>query len=120
MCHYKLMATPNRDQTNTHKLIQTYDRLLKKFPNSPYSQEAQVLRAEARNELALHEVEVARWYIKTHQIKQARLRLQRAINNYPETVAAGQAQELLSTLPPEEVESQQIEKPLLKRLFPFM
>lgn len=120
MCHYKLMATPNRDQTNTHKLIQTYDRLLKKFPNSPYSQEAQVLRAEARNELALHEVSVAQWYLKTHQVKQARLRFQNAINKYPETVAAGQSQELLSKLPPEELESQQIEKPLLKRLFPFM
>jgi len=120
MCHYKLMSTPNRDQTNTHKLIQTYDRLLKKFPNSPYSQGAQVLRAEARNELALHELSVAEWYLKTHQVKQARLRLQNAIKNYPETVAAGQAQELLAKLPPEELESQQIEKPLLKRLLPFM
>lgn len=120
MCHYKLMTTPNRDQTNTHKLIQTYDRLLKKFPNSPYSQEAQVLRAEARNELALHEISVAQWYLKTHQGKQARLRLKRVITEYPETVAATQAQELLNKLPPEENESQQIGKPFFKRLFPFM
>lgn len=94
-CYYKLMKGPDRDQTFTHKLIEVYERLLKRYPDSPYSYEARRRIAEARNRLARHELTVARWYIRTGQISQAVNRLEIAMNNYSDTPAGIKAARIL-------------------------
>jgi outer membrane protein assembly factor BamD len=86
-CYYGLMENPDRDQTSTHKLIKTYERLLNRYPDSPYSYEARRRIAEAKNRLAQHEILVARWYIRTGQVLQAKNRLEIAKDLYSRTSA---------------------------------
>ncbi|PXF55127.1 MAG: hypothetical protein C4B57_04190 [Deltaproteobacteria bacterium] len=94
-CYYNLMEAPDRDQTFTHKLIETYGRLLNRYPESPYSYEARKRIAEAKNRLARHEVLVARWYMRTGQVLQAKNRLETAIDLYPDTPAGMKAARIL-------------------------
>ncbi len=89
------MEGPDRDQTFTHKLIGTYERLLNRYPDSPYRYEARKRIAEAKNRLAQHEVLVARWYIRTGQASQAKNRLETALDLYPDTSAGVKAARLL-------------------------
>jgi len=100
-CYYRLMAIPDRDQTYTHKLIQTYRRLLKKYPKSPYSYEVHRRIAEARERLAQHEIVVARWYLHTGQWPQAKNRLETVLELYPDTLASSKAKRLLRKIPRE-------------------
>nr|HDN00507.1 outer membrane protein assembly factor BamD [Deltaproteobacteria bacterium] len=94
-CYYRLMKGPDREQISTHKLIETYDRLLSRYPNSPYSYEAHKRIAEARDRLAQHELLVAKWYARTGQVSQAKNRLEIAMNIYPDTPAGLKAAHLL-------------------------
>ena len=100
-CYYRLMAIPDRDQTYTHKLIETYRRLLKRYPNSPFSYEAYRRIAEARERLAQHEIVVARWYLHTMQWPQAKNRLETVLELYPDTSASSKAKRLLRKIPQE-------------------
>jgi outer membrane protein assembly factor BamD len=94
-CYYGLMENPDRDQTSTHKLIKTYERLLNRYPDSPYSYETRKRIAEAKNRLARHEILVARWYIRTGQVPQAKNRLETAMDLYPDTSAGVKAARIL-------------------------
>ncbi len=97
-CYHELMCSADRDQTNTHKMIETYQRLLKRFPDSPYTYEGKRRILEGRNRLAEHEIVVAKWYLNTKQYPQARKRLETAINLYPDTKACKEARRLLKRL----------------------
>ncbi len=95
-CYYKLMEPPDRDQTFTKKLIDTCERLLKRYPDSPFSYEARKRIAKARTVLAEHELVVAKWYLRTHQIPQAINRLETILTKYPDTSVKREAARLLS------------------------
>jgi outer membrane protein assembly factor BamD len=94
-CYYRLMKSPDRDQNFTLKLIETYGRLLNRYPDSPYTYEVRKRMAEAKNRLAQHEVMVAQWYIRTGQVSQAENRLETALDLYPDTSAGVKAASLL-------------------------
>ncbi len=96
--YYRLMDTPDRDQSYTHKMIKTYERLLKRYPGSPYELEAKRRIAEGRNLLAEHEIVVAKWYLRVGKIKQARLRLNTVLERYPDTAAKAKAEIMLSRI----------------------
>ncbi len=84
-CYYHLMDTPDRDQTSTHKMIETYTRLIRRYPDSPFTLEAQKRIKEGRALLAEHEYVVAHWYFRTDHIPQAVKRLENIITLYPDT-----------------------------------
>ncbi len=84
-CYYHLMDTPDRDQTSTHKMIETYTRLISRYPDSPFTLEAQRRIKEGRAVLAEHEYVVAHWYFRTDHIPQAIKRLENIITLYPDT-----------------------------------
>ncbi|MBW2163979.1 MAG: outer membrane protein assembly factor BamD, partial [Deltaproteobacteria bacterium] len=73
----------------------TYERLLSRYPDSPYSYEARKRIAEGKNRLAQHEVLVAQWYIRTGQAPQAENRLETALDLYPDTSEGVKAARLL-------------------------
>ncbi len=93
--YYRLMDTPDRDQTYTRKMIETYRRLLQRYPRNPYRLEAKRRMEEGRELLARHEMVVARWYRRVGMYEQARYRLRYLIHHYPETEAADVARILL-------------------------
>ncbi len=94
-CYYRLMEAPDRDQTATKKMIQIYERLLQRFPNSPYAYEAQKRILKGKERLAQHEIEVAKWYYRTSHYPQAQMRLQRVLDKYPNTKASQEAKKML-------------------------
>ncbi|NDY42476.1 outer membrane protein assembly factor BamD [Dissulfurirhabdus thermomarina] len=96
--YYRLMEAPDRDQTATRKMIETYERLLKRFPDSPYTLEARRRIAAGRERLAEHELVVARWYLRVGKRAQARFRLEGILRDYPETRTAATARRLMAGL----------------------
>ncbi len=127
-CYYRLMASPDRDQTFTHKAIETYMRLIRRYPDSPYSFEASRRIRFALNRLAQHEMVVAKWYKRVGEVKQARLRLNLILENYPNTPVAQEARHLLAQLEGKGHEEEGSSskghtvgqnRPFWKRLWPF-
>ncbi len=126
-CYYELMDSADRDQGNTHSMIDTYDRLLKRYPDSPFSYEARKRIKEGRNLLAEHELIVAKWYSRTDQAKQAINRLNILLALYPDTEWVDDAEEMLAKETTamslagqrEEERVKAIGEPWYKKLWPF-
>jgi len=97
-CYFNLMCTPDRDQTNTHKTIEVYERLLNQFPDTPYKREVIKRIAIARERLAEHELVVAHWYYRTNQLPQAIYRCKYLMEHYPHTPAVKKAKALLQKI----------------------
>lgn len=95
-CYYHLMDTPDRDQTNTHKMIETYTRLIRRYPNSPFTVEAQKRIKEGRALLAAHEYVVAQWYFRTDHLMQGLKRLENIVILYPDTPVYEKAIKILA------------------------
>lgn len=94
-CYFHLRQPPDRDPTFAKKAIETYQRLLQNFPQSPYTFEAQKRLRELRELLASHELYVAQFYYKIKYYRSAYQRLLYLVENYPETATAIQARTLL-------------------------
>lgn len=94
-CYYKLRQTIDRDPTYSKKAIETYQRLLQTYPDSPYIIEAKKRIAELRELLAQHELYMARFYHKIKYYRAAYKRLLYLIETYPETYTAKYATGLL-------------------------
>ncbi len=126
-CYYDLMDTADRDQTNTHRMIDTYDRLLKRYPDSPFTYEAHKRIKEGRDLLAEHELMVAQWYARTDQQKQSVNRLNLLLALYPDTKWVDDARLLLakesSSLSTEDQREEErvrkILEPWYMKLWPF-
>lgn len=97
-CYFRLMESPDRDQTFTQKLIEVSDRLIKRFPQSPYTHEAEKRIAKAQERLAQSEMVVARWYYRTGQKAQAKRRCETVLKRYPGTLARATAEQLIERL----------------------
>ncbi len=98
MAHYRTIDTIDRDPAGAVEAIEAFSRLLRSYPDSPYTEEARARITEARNFLAGHELYVADFYLKREEYKQAASRLQYILDNYPDTVVAQRSRELLAAV----------------------
>ncbi len=98
MAHFRTIDTIDRDTTGATEAIEAFSRLLRAYPDSPYTEEAQARITAARNFLAGHELYVANFYLKREEYKQAAGRLQYILDNYSDTVVAEQSRELLAAV----------------------
>ncbi|MFN3406352.1 MAG: outer membrane protein assembly factor BamD [Caldimicrobium sp.] len=94
-CYYKLRQPIDRDPTFAKKAIETYQRLLSTYPQSPYRFEAEKRIKELREDLAAHELYVAKFYFKIKYYRAAYNRLLYLLETYPETYASQVAKGLL-------------------------
>ena len=93
---YNSLDTIDRETTGAQDSIKTFERLLRSYPTSPYTQEAEALIIKATNFLADHELYVANFYFKTEEYNQAKGRAEFLINTYPDSPAAVQAKKLIA------------------------
>ncbi|WP_456430763.1 outer membrane protein assembly factor BamD [Thermosulfuriphilus sp.] len=93
--YYRMMLSPDRDQTNTRKAIEAYERLLRDYPDSPYTFEARRRIGRCRDNLAAHEYYVAHYYFRVKKYRAAYARLEYLLKIYPDTRSAPKAQRLL-------------------------
>jgi outer membrane protein assembly factor BamD len=98
MCYYNQIDAIDRDTSPATNAIYSFSRLLRVFPNSPYTEEAQARIMAARNFLANHEYYVASFYERTYAYEEAIARLQYLLRQYPDTNIASNAEILLYDL----------------------
>jgi len=98
MCDFKRTDRIDRDITGAEESIKTFSRLLRTFPNSPYTREARAHIQAAREFLVNHEYFVAVFYVRTEQYDQAKHRLRYLINMYPDADITPKAKKLLARL----------------------
>jgi outer membrane protein assembly factor BamD len=98
MCHYNRIDTVDRDPGSALNAEAAFARLLRVYPDSPYTVEARARIKAARDFLANHEMYVAAFYIKTKKYKQSAARLQYLLDTYPDASVAPEANTLLGLL----------------------
>lgn len=104
-CDFNRIDRIDRDISGARDSIHSFSRLLRAYPDSPYTEEAQAYIETARDFLVNHEYLVAVFHVRTEQYKQAKHRLRYLINMYPDSTITPKAKELLERLetgsPPE-------------------
>jgi outer membrane protein assembly factor BamD len=98
MCYYNQIDTIDRDTSTAINAVYSFTRLLRAFPNSPYTQEARARIMAARNFMANHEYYVASFYERTYAYEEAKARLEYLLRQYPDTNIAPKAEMLLYDL----------------------
>jgi outer membrane protein assembly factor BamD len=98
MCHYKQIDRIDRDTAGAIKSIELFKQLLKAYPDSPYTKEAEARIIAATEFLANHEYFVVEYYVRTAKYDQATIRLKYLLAMYPETTIAAKAGELLTRI----------------------
>jgi outer membrane protein assembly factor BamD len=98
MCDFKRVDRIDRDITGAQDAIRNFSKLLRSYPDSPYSEEARAHIAAAREFLVNHEYFVAVFYVRTEKYDQAIHRLKYLLRMYPDSAIAPRAKALLARL----------------------
>ncbi len=83
-CYFIQIDTVDRDQTSAQKALDAYNRLIKNFPDSPYSVQAKEDKELCFKSLAGNELYVALYYYKTKKYKAALHRFKTVITDFPD------------------------------------
>jgi outer membrane protein assembly factor BamD len=98
MCHYQQIDRIDRDTSGAENSIREFSKLLRAFPNAPYTAEAKA-RIRAANEfLVNHEYFVVEFYLRTEKYEEAITRLKYLTSTYPDATIAPKARKLLKRL----------------------
>lgn len=98
MTHYNRIDRVDRDTTGALESIKLFNQLLRAYPNSPYTSEAQARAIAAREFLANHEYCVVEFYVRTEKFDQAEKRLNYLLAMYPDSDISGKAKDLLARI----------------------
>lgn len=96
MCWYKRISTVDRDQSFAKKGLAQFKRLVARFPNSKYADNAAKKIKKCIDNLAGHEFYVANFYLKAKHYKAALKRFEYIFAHYPDTK---EAEEAISIIP---------------------
>jgi outer membrane protein assembly factor BamD len=98
MCNFNKIDTIDRDTSGANNAIYAFTKLLRAYPDSPYTGDAQQRIQDARNFLADHEYYVISFYVRTKAYAEAEGRLEYLLRQYPDADIAPQAEKLLVAL----------------------
>lgn len=98
MCNYKQIDRVDRDPIVAQKALNQFTRLLRTFPESPYTPASREHITEARTFLADHEYSVIEFYLRVEKYDEAKSRIQYLITRYPEAQVSTQAKEILAQI----------------------
>jgi len=83
LSYYHQSKEPNRDQTATQEALDTFDRLIARYPRAPEVAEAETLWMELRTKLARHDLMVGDFYLDHTEYQSAANRYRAVLNDYP-------------------------------------
>lgn len=83
MSYYEQILSHDRDQTATRNALATFKNLVKRFPEDPRVEEANVYIDRCIDRLAEHELYVGRFYLRTGHHEAAINRLKDIFSLYP-------------------------------------
>lgn len=98
MCDFNQIDRIDRDTSGARDAIQSFSRLLRAYPDSPYTEEAKARIKAAREFLVNHEYFVAVFYVRTNQYNEAAHRLKYLLATYPDSSIAPKARTLLARI----------------------
>ena len=98
MCNYKRIDRVDRDVSGAEQAIQLFGQLIRAYPDSPYTEEAQARIKAARDFLANHEYFVVEFYLRKDKLKEAEIRLKHILAMYPDSTISPRAKDLLSKI----------------------
>lgn len=98
MCDYARTDRIDRDTGGARDAIQSFSRLLRAYPDSPYTAEAKARIQSAREFLINHEYYVAVFYVRTKRYTEAAHRLKYLIAMYPDSPITANARKLLARI----------------------
>ena len=80
----KRIERPDRDQASTEKALTAFEDLLRLYPTSEYAEKAQAEITRVRSNLAEHEFQVGRFYLRYGLPGAAAARLEALLAKYPD------------------------------------
>ena len=92
-CHFEQLDTIDRDQTPALKAIETYERLVKNYPDDPHAKEVVEKIRICHKSLAENQLYIGNFYYRTKHYKSALARFQSVAstwNEFPEIQAKAQ------------------------------
>lgn len=98
MSYYMQIDSIDRDTSGATQAIDQFSLLLRAFPTSPYTGDAQARIKAAREFLVNHEYLVVRFYLRTEKYSEAENRLKYIIATYPDAKITVKARALLAEL----------------------
>jgi outer membrane protein assembly factor BamD len=94
-CAFNQRRGPMRDLTHTREAAETFRQVIQLFPDSERAKEAKELLAQCEEDLASHEIQIARYYASTGAMEGAAQRLEYAQTKYPHTKVVMSATDLV-------------------------
>lgn len=91
LCYYEQMSGVERDQQMTELALQTFDELIKRFPESTYTKDAKLKIDLILDHLAGREMEIGRFYTSSHQPIAALNRYKRVVEKFQTTTHVAEA-----------------------------
>ena len=86
LCHFSSIESAERDQTETRKALDGFQRLLTESPGSPYAGETRAKILQCWRRIAEHELVVGVFYVNTYYYPGAERRLKALLETYPDYV----------------------------------
>jgi outer membrane protein assembly factor BamD len=80
----KRMERPDRDQATTKKALEAYEELTRLYPTSEYAAQAQEEVKKVKDNLAEHEYQVGRFYLRYGAPGSAAQRFEYLVKNFPD------------------------------------
>lgn len=82
--HFDRMTTTDRDQSSTRKALETFQRLIRQHPDSPYARSAAEHIVGCYKSLAGHDFGVGVFYFKSKHFPAALARFRSVVIDYPD------------------------------------
>ena len=85
LSYYEQIVDVGRDQNLTQEALQTFDELVRRFPQSKYTRDARLKLDLTRNHLAGKEMSIGRWYMQRGQYLAAVNRFRTVVDQFDTT-----------------------------------
>lgn len=85
LSYYERIYDVGRDQSTTQQALQALEQVVRRYPDTPYAQDARLKIDMARDHLAGKEMSVGRWYLRNGYHLAAINRFQNVIREYETT-----------------------------------
>ena len=85
LCYYEQITDVGRDQTVTHQAMATFESLIVRYPENPYTRDARLKIDLTRNHLAGKEMAIGRFYADREQYLAAINRFRQVVDTYDTT-----------------------------------
>jgi len=86
MSHFLSFSTIDRDQGETQRAMEAFQRVIQAFPETQYAKKARLQLFECQKRLVAHEFYVGQFYFRQKRYRSAKDRLERISQAYPDAV----------------------------------